>query len=273
MGDALNTWASEIDIHMESTTPLYAQVKDGLQAWIENGLESGALVPGGRIPSENELSDGLGVSVITVRRALDELKRQGYIKRIQGRGSFISAPPKLVFTINQLFSLTTLTLDKGMQPSRKILELTRISAGRTVAKRLNLSIGDLVAKLVRLRLMNDMPVVIDTSYIPLSVFPGLMSEYKEGDSLYELMTQKYESGPVRAHDVLETILINSFESEVLRVPVGSPAILIERVAYDQADTPVEFAKSVFRGDVSRFSINLEENNPYVDDESSAERDS
>jgi GntR family transcriptional regulator len=90
----------------------------------------------------------------------------------------------------------------------------------------------------------------------LHLFPRLIDEYTEQDSLYRMLLQDYGNGPLRAHDVLEPVLINSFESGILHVPIGSPGILIERTAYGSQDTPIEYTKSVFRGDMCRFSIDL-----------------
>src|SRR3990172_8746090 len=89
------SWQEKIQIDQESSDPLFLQLKESLSEWIQQGLRDGMLSPGDRVPSESELSQNLGVSAITVKRALNELGQEGLIQRIQGRGSFIARPRKL----------------------------------------------------------------------------------------------------------------------------------------------------------------------------------
>lgn len=252
----IGTWIEAIPINHHASRPLFLQVKEGLRAWIKNGLDEGALAPGDRIPSENELGRGLGVSAITVKRALNELQREGVIQRLQGRGSFVAQRLKLVLELEHLYSLTTVVERYGMLPARRVLELLEVRANRATAYHLEIEEGAPVARLIRLRLVNDTPLALDTSYVPLRRFPGLLSDDHNHTSLYDLMAHKYGIEPVRAREFLEPVLINAYESEVLDVPVGSPGMLVERVAYDVGHTPIEFNRSVLRGDMCRFSVDM-----------------
>lgn len=253
----LSSWESEIQIEQQSIRPLFLQVKEGLKAWIQNGLHEGTLSTGDRIPSQNELSKSLGVSAITVKRALGELQREGYIQRIQGRGSFIANRQKLLLELENLYSLTTAAEKYGMVADRRVLELKAISASRSAAKALEVEVGTPVAKLVRLRLIDGIPLAVDTSLLPLALFPDLIRDDHSQGSLYTLLTEKYGTEPVRAREFFEPVLINAFEAEVLHVPIGSAAMLAERIAYSAADIPIEFNRSVLRGDICRFSIDMQ----------------
>lgn len=246
----------EIPIDHRSPRPLFLQVKEGLKSWIQNGLYDGTLTVGDRIPSQNELSKMLRVSGITIKQALSELQREGYINRIQGRGSFVAKKEKLVLELEKLYSLTTVAEKYGMTPARRVLDLREVPASRRVAGHLEIGEGDRVVKLVRLRLVDDTPLAVDTSYIPLALFPGLLMDNHDEGSLYGLMTHKYGMEPVRAREFFEPVLINAFESDVLRVPIGSPAMLAERIAYNSHDTPIELNRSILRGDWCRFSIDV-----------------
>jgi GntR family transcriptional regulator len=256
MDDNRLSWENEVEIRKDSISPLYLQVQDGLKSWIISGLREGTLSPGDRVPSENELSQALDVSSTTVKRALEELRRQGFIQRIQGRGSFITGQKKLELDLQNHFSLTIMTLDQGMQPVRRTLERLEIAATASIANPLKVPVKARIGKLVRLRLMDETPIAVDTSYIPLDLFPGMLAEYRDEVGLYALLEGKYHNGPLHVSDTIEPILINEFESNTLGVEIGSPALLIERIAYGRGDTPVEFNKSVIRGDICRFSIDL-----------------
>ena len=250
----IRSWESEIRINRESSRPLYLQVKEGLELWILAGLRDGSLSPGDRLPSESELSQTLQISSITIKRALDELRRQGLLKRIQGRGSFVTGQSRLTFDLPRMFSLTAYTENSGMRPTRRILEMNEQVVAPDVAKMLQLSARERVIHLVRLRLVNQIPVAVDASYLPLKPMRDLIHTYNDSLSLYELMASRYGCEVVKTHDVLVPVLIKPFESGQLEVPVGALGVMIERIGFDLHDRPLEFTRMIFRGDSCNFSI-------------------
>ncbi len=249
-----HSWEEEIQIDRSSIRPLYLQVKEALEQWIINSAREGSLVPGDRLPSENELSEKLNIGSITIKRALDELRRQGMIQRIQGRGSFLTAQKKLELSLPRMFSLTTFTQESGMRPARKTLDLIEMEATASISRHLDLKPAGRVVRLTRLRLMDGIPVSTETSYLPLELFPDLIAIYKDHLSLYEVMLSHYEHEVVKAHDVMGPILIKPSEANVLEIPVGTLGFLVERTGFDANDTPLEYTKMVFRGDLCNFTI-------------------
>lgn len=256
MNDTAGNWEERVQIDLSSREPLFAQVKEALTEWITRGLRDGSLSPGDRVPSERELSVSLDVSAITVKRALNELQQEGLIQRIQGRGSFIARPRKLILGLERLYSLTTVARERGLDPARECLQLVEMPATESIANNLDIDEDDPVAKVVRLRMVDDIPLAVDTSYLPLALFPGILEDDLDQTALYDLMTHKYNVEPIRAREYLEPALINAYEAEVLEVPVGAPAMLIARTAYGANDVPLEFNKSVIRGDMCRFYIDM-----------------
>ncbi len=251
---ALRSWEDEIQINRSSIRPLYLQVKEALEQWIVNRMRDGSLTPGARLPSENELSEKLKISSITIKRALDELRRQGLIQRIQGRGSFVVGQKKLMLSLPRMFSLTTFTKESGMRPAREVLEMNDMTASPSVCHHLALPSGARVVHLVRLRLMDKIPVSVETSYLPMEYFPDLITVYNSQLSLYEVMVSRYGHEVVKAHDILGPVLIKPFEANALQIPTGTIGVIVERTSYDARDIPLEFTKMVFRGDLCNFSI-------------------
>lgn len=251
-----NNWIGQIHIDHTATEPLFLQVKEHLAGLIETGLRDGSLSPGDRIPSERELGQGLNVSSITVKRALNELQQEGLIQRIQGRGSFIASPKKLMLGFDRLYSLTSVALERGMAPSRKSLLLEQQLAKEKTAHHLNIDPGDPVACLIRLRLIDGIPLAVDTSYLPMAIFPTILEQDFNAHPLYDVMSNIYRVEPIRAREYLEPTLINEYEARVLSIPVGAPAMLSVRVAYGPNDIPLEFNKCVLRGDMCRFYVDM-----------------
>ncbi len=256
-----NSWAREIQVNRTSNRPLYLQVKEGLEFWIMAKLREGSLAQGDRLPSENELSEALQVSNITVKRSLDELRRQGLIQRIQGRGTFLTGQNRLTFDLPRMFSLTSYTQESGKRPARRVLEMSEHAASPSIAQVLRLTARARVIRLVRLRLVDQLPVAVDTSYLPLKPLHDFIHVYRDGLSLYELLDEHYGLRIVKAHDILEPTLIQPFESRVLEVPAGTLGVSVERIGYDNHGRPLEFTTMVFRGDLCTFSIDyIKENN-------------
>lgn len=247
------SWQSQIVVDHSSIRPLYVQVKEALEDWILHSLHGGQLSPGDRLPSENELSEQLNVSTITVKRALDELRRQGLIRRIQGRGSFVS-PQKMILPLPRLFSLTEFTREYGMRPVRHTIEISEITSPTKVAHQLALSEKQHVVKLVRQLNMDENPIAVDTSYLPLHIFPDLLTKYNDQVGLYATLEEYYQLEVVRAVDIFEPVLISPFESKILETPAGSLGIALYRTGFGKADLPLEVTRSVFRGDLCSFSI-------------------
>ena len=152
-----------------------------------------------------------------------------------------------------LFSLTSLTLQQGMTPRRHTLSIAEQAASPRLANRLNISEGESVIKLVRVRLMDDKPFVVETTYLPSPLFPDFLSFFTDQIPLYDLMATRYHHVVVRAEDIIEPVLIRPNEARIFEVPIGSLAFLIQRLAYDSQDRPLESTKSVFRGDLVNFS--------------------
>ena len=254
--NVIDSWRDVIQVDQTSADALFLQVKSGLGNWIRNGLRDGMLSPGDRVPSEHELSEALNVSGITVKRALNELQQEGVIQRIQGRGSFIAKPRRIILGLERLYSITTAAQKSGMASTSQTLELKVIPATANIARELRIAQNEDIAKLVRLRLIDGQPLAVDTSYMPLVLFPTIMDMDFDQVSLYEFMANDYGIEPIRAREFLEPVLINEFEAQILEVPQGSPAMLIERIAYGTGDIPVEFNKGVIRGDRCRFSVDM-----------------
>ncbi len=248
------SWEDEIQINRSSIRPLYLQVKEALELWIINSMRGGSLSPGDRLPSENELSNKLRISNITIKRALDELRRQGMIQRIQGRGSFVIGQKKLMLNLHRMFSLTTFTEESGMRPARKILEMDELTASPSICQHLALPPRSRVIHLIRLRLMDKIPVAVDTSFLPMDLFPDLITVYNNHLSLYEMMVSCYGHEVIKAHDILGPVLLKPEEANALEIPIGTIGIIVERTGFDANDIPLEFTKMVFRGDLCNFSI-------------------
>lgn len=235
----------------QSPIPLYHQLKDILK----EKIESRDWVPGEKIPSENELIVQYAISRNTVKKALDDLVQDGLLNRIQGKGTFVSKP-KLEQSLIGFYSFSKVMKAQGLKPKDIILSIEKRSAKLSVARQLQIPEGDNVIELKRLRCANDEPIILETSYIPCDLVSELSKENLEETSLYDYMEQALGIYVTSAKEIFEPVLIRDYESHYLEVEEGFPALLLDRIAYNLEKRPVEFCRSIVRGDRCRFYTEL-----------------
>ena len=209
---------------------------------------------GEAIPSERQLSSDLGVSRLTVRAALDDLVREGYLVRRRGSGTFVSEPK-----IAQELTLTSFTDDmkrRGMRPASRTLELKVVPAGARLGRFLHVSPSERIMVAKRLRLADRETMAIETLHVREALVPGLSPRDLEGQSFYELLRDRYGIAIVGGVQTIEPTVTNEDESAALGVPLHSPAFLFERFSRNGDDQVVEFVQSIYRGDRYRIVTDL-----------------
>lgn len=227
-----------------------------LASILRRKIEAGEWPPRTPIPSERLLEVQYNVSRTTIRQAIDYLERQGYIYREQGRGTFVS-PQKLQKGIQELTSFSEDMLRRGMQPGQVIRRIERLIPPSNVQQRLELAPGADVLCLERLRLGDDIPIGLQTSYLALAPNQEITrAELEEAGSLYRILQEKYNILPSEADETLEVTLATPEEAALLQIPPDAPLLLNERLMYNQNRQPVEFVKILYRGDRYRYLIRL-----------------
>ena len=208
---------------------------------------------GTAIPSERQLSADLGVSRLTVRAALDELAREGYLVRRRGSGTYVQQAK-----ISQQLTMTSFSEDmrrRGMAAGSETLSLSRQLAGARLGRFLNVSPGEEVVVVKRLRLADGVSMAIETLHVPAGVVPGVQPRDLEG-SFYDLLRTRYGIEIATATQTIEPTVTNEEESAALGVPLHSPAFLFERFSRNEAGEIVEFVQSTYRGDRYRIVTDL-----------------
>ena len=208
---------------------------------------------GTAIPSERQLSADLGVSRLTLRAALDDLAREGYLVRRRGSGTYVQHPK-----ISQELTITSFSDDmrrRGMVPGSRTLSMSTILAGARLGRSLNVSPSEQIVIVKRLRLADGESMAIETLHIPEALVPGLTPKALTG-SFYDLLRDRYGVTIAEGIQAIEPTVTNEEESKVLSVPLHSPAFLFERTSRDDGGRTVEFVQSVYRGDRYRIVTEL-----------------
>jgi GntR family transcriptional regulator len=209
---------------------------------------------GQAIPSERQLSVDLGVSRLTVRAALDELVREGYLDRRRGSGTYVREPK-----IAQELTMTSFSEDmqlRGMRPGSRTLSLETTLAGAYLGRCLHVSPSERILVAKRLRLADDETMAIETLHVPELLVPGLTRADFDQTSFYELLSGRYGIEIVGGTQTIEPTVTNEEESEALGVPLHSPAFQFERTTRAEDGSIVEFVRSIYRGDRYRLVTEL-----------------
>ena len=212
------------------------------------------LAVGEAIPSERQLSVELGVSRLTVRAALDDLVREGFLERRHGAGTFVSEPK-----IAQELTMTSFTEDmrsRGMVPSSRTLELETVPAGARLGRLLHVSPSEPITVVKRLRYADRETMAIETLHVSESLVPGLTAKELEERSFYELLEERFGIVVVGGSQAIEPTVTNEEESAALGVPLHSPAFLFERTTRAADGQIVEYVRSIYRGDRYRLVSEL-----------------
>ena len=155
----------------EYNVPLYYQ----LESLIRRCISSGLLKPGDMLPSEMELCQTFSISRSTVRQAIGRLEEEGLVQRHQGKGSFV-AEPKLHRRTENIYSFTAEATAMGLKPSSRLLSFEVLKPGEAVRQLLELAEGTEIYCFTRIRMVDGVPLMLETSYYPCYIYPSLTPE-------------------------------------------------------------------------------------------------
>jgi DNA-binding GntR family transcriptional regulator len=231
---------------------LYEQV----MALIETMIDDNKLQPGARLPTNKELSELAGVSLISVRRALDELERAGRVRRHQGVGTFVAA--ERILTSPALAGGLLETLTSGVKHQRidtRLLDVSQGTPSADIATALALPKKTQVWCIRRLRVIADRPMINETSYIPVTLTPGLdeaLDGY--GGSLYQLLGDRFGLVDAYEEQQLEIIKPTPAERKSLSLTGRDLVARIRGVSFSVNGSPFDCFEQVYPVDGFTFYL-------------------
>jgi GntR family transcriptional regulator len=220
--------------------PLYRDVKRQLM----EALTRSEWRPGEAIPAERRLSERYGISIGTVRKAIDELVAENILIRQQGRGTFVASHNR----DRLLFYFFHIVPESGPKeyPEVRLLSFARARADRMAAEKLALEVGDPVYRIRNLLRLAGKPVIVDDITLPAARFAGLSErQFRDRPStIYNLYQEAFGVSVVRTSERLRATLADGETAALLGVPKHAPLLQIRRVALTYNDVPVEFRVSL-----------------------------
>ncbi|MBQ8200204.1 MAG: GntR family transcriptional regulator [Clostridia bacterium] len=232
-------------LNNDSASPLYRQLMQRLRG----DIASGVYPAHSRIPSEQELCTAYQVSRVTVRKALAELTREGLLRRMQGKGTFVCAP-RIRKNLRDVTSFHDACRVMGCTAGTKVISAQIVPAEDEIREELLLE-GDKVVEIVRLRLADAQPVMLETNRFPLT-YDSLIREDLTG-SLYALLEVRGVEAANGIHEV-SLCYATPAQARLLGVNPGDALLQLDQVIYDQHGAPLHTSHQVIRGDRFTFRI-------------------
>lgn len=229
--------------------PKYVQVKEE----IRRKILSKEWTDGCRIPVEAEFCEMFGVSRITVRKALEELQSEGYLVKIQGKGTFVRGQ-MVEQRLSKFYSFSEELRKQGVEEQATVRGLTLVPASEEMAARLRVVVGEPILEISRIRSTDHGPYAVETSYIPQRFAPDISKEMINQNGLYRTL-EKHGVLVNSAQETFRAINVNKEQSKLLNVRIDAAAIALTRTAYS-GPTVVEYCVSVVRGDFFSYSVEL-----------------
>lgn len=238
-------------IDRDKPQKLYVQVFEILK----RKIESGEWAVGSQIPTEEELCRLYEVSKATVRLAVLDLVRQGYLMRQQGRGTFVC---KRVIPegLTMLTSFKELMLETGISFTTEVIAQTVMMPTDDLDIKLDISEDKHIIYIKRLRSVENEPVLLQETYVPYHICPPLLQDDVASNSLFELLEEKHGITITRVRDYIEVIFSRAEESKLLGLPKDSPVLLLDQQFYS-GDTQIMYMRSIKRPDRFRLLIEFE----------------
>nr|WTB30935.1 phosphonate metabolism transcriptional regulator PhnF [Streptomyces sp. NBC_00830] len=237
-------------LNRSSPVPLYRQLTDLL----EGRIAGGDLSPDDWLPTEGELADTYGVHRLTVRQALADLARRGLISTVHGKGSFVSRP-----TIRyEVGPGHEASFTRAMRAADRVVELRPLRSGTDTDPDVRAALGTRgqLRRYDALRVVDDVPWSVSTTWLPARRFPGLDRHWRGDTSLYEVLAGHYGVHLVRQSRTFAATAAGALEAEQLMVPLGAPVLLVRGLNVDEEGHPVAVVEHRFRGDRVEFTVEL-----------------
>ncbi len=237
----------------EINKPLYSRI----QEYIAELILSGKLAPESKIQSEREFSEDLGVSRMTMRRAITELVNEGLLERKHGSGTYV-AKPKVTYESREMVSYVHAMQQKNIATASQLLEFSEMAASRRLADLLEIEIGNPIYRVDILRFANRIPVILERGFIPCSSCPKLEEWDMEKSSVYDLLTSVYGIKPGRISQTVEAIAATDTVAQQLRVEAGFPLLMLSRIICSKdTEKPVIFSQDFLRSDYARIHTDVQ----------------
>lgn len=239
-----------IVINKFSPIPLHVQLRTSIRSAIDHGL----LKNMDKLPTEDELCKTFHISRPVVRQSYNDLTAMGYIRRLKGKGTFVSRQLISRNFTSELFHFSDEMARLGKVPETTVLVVETVHADQTIASRLNVPEASNVLHFKRVRNADGIPVYVEDSYVALDQFPGLEHVDFAVNSLFHLFETTYHRPVFKTYNVYSAQVVGDADALLLDVPKRSAVHRVVSFTYDADNTVMEYSIASFAGERNTFDV-------------------
>lgn len=239
-------------IRRKGPLPYYAQLAEILRRAIADGRWQ----PGEALPSEAELGSIHGLSRTAVRQALGQLVTEGLVQKEKGRGSFVRRATIAEFTVQELRGFFDEMTERGHLVSERVLDRGLVTAPPEVAGDLQLPMGAKAVRLFRVREVDRVPICETETHLPASRFEAIAGMDLSGKSLYSILRTEFGVAPAGGRRTMESVAAGPSTARNLGVDRAVPLLKVTALNYDDEGIPFEYFTALYRGDSTRFELEV-----------------
>lgn len=220
---------------------------------IKNLIKNKFLKEHDKLPTEFEFCKNYNTSRITVRRALDDLEKEGIIYKMRGKGTFV-APVQIIQNRSKLSKFYDDVKKSGKNPTSKIISFNRILPTEDLKNRMKLKKDEEVYEIEWIRYADGEPLIYEKIYFPYLRVPELQNYDLENLKLYDILAEKYDVKMTRGKESFTLHTLTGEEAIKLNKKKNDTAMKIEKMVWENKDV-LEYTEAIVRGD--RFIYTLE----------------
>lgn len=241
----------EMNIDKTVPVPLYYQLKSLILSEIKNGN----LKDGDSIPTEMQMVEHFQVSRSTVRQAISDLSKEGWLKRIASKGTFVTnnsnRSENFIRSFEPFYQQVT---RQNKTPSTELLSLQVVPATETLAKKLGIEPGEKLISMFRRRLSDDVPMLTIQNYLPYTLCSFILSEDFTVRSLYELLMTRQETSIYETISIVSANNASAEDIHLLQIDANTPMLCFHNISKRSDGTVLDYAFSRYRGDLNKFEL-------------------
>jgi GntR family transcriptional regulator len=237
-------WIILAVIMMNSYSPRpREQAQELLEAYIlENHLQ-----PGDRLPTERELSRVWQLNQVTLRNAKANMEASGRLLSVQGSGTRLTR--RYFRNLQNLHGFTEDAVACGFRPETRLLSFSVVECDKHLSKKFKRVLGEKIYRISRLRILDEIPSLIETSFIPVELAPGLETHDLSSESLYRILAEAYSLNLDHGIEKASLTMVTEEEASLLQVAKGTAALWMVSQTCDPSDMTIEYCRSVGRADI------------------------
>lgn len=237
---------------LQANKPLYIQIATS----IRSDIYSGKYAAGNNLPTENKLCEIFSVSKITVRKAVELLEKQGLIKKIRGKGTFVCYRKEVMEIGKNPIGFSGFFSSKGHQLTNEFLQTKTISSEEQLPDELTDKYNKPVVYIQRLISEGQTPIGIDNIYISSKDFPGILEKMLADNDLYKTLENNYGVKVKKSNLKINGIVADLKLAEQLKCTVGDPLFVVNKTGLSKENNIIHFSKSIVRCDRVEYSFSI-----------------